>query len=84
MDLETLWEVMTCCVIMHNMIVEDAATSLEFKKMVDPIELPNQNPSTFEGFIQMHQQIRHRATHEQLKEDLLSIFDGQRPMYVAI
>ena len=57
---------MTCCVIMHNMIVEhegdDAATSLEFKNMGDPTELPDQNPATLEEFVQMHQQIRHRAT----------------------
>ena len=74
-DPETLWEVMTCCVIMHNMIVEDegedAAAALEFENMGDPIQLPDQNPATFEEFIQMHQQIRHRPTHEQLKEDLI-------------
>jgi len=74
-DLKTLWEVMTCCVIMHNMIVEDegdnAAATMEFKKMGDHIQLPDQNPATFEEFIQMHQQIRHRPTQEQLKEDLI-------------
>ena len=62
-DLETLWEVMTCCVIMHNMIVEDEgddiAATLKFENMGDPIQLPDQNPVTFEEFIQMHQQIRH-------------------------
>ena len=59
---------------MLNLIVEDeggdAAAALEFDNMGDPIELPNQNPITFEEFIQMHQQIWHR-THEQLKEDLI-------------
>ena len=66
---------MTCCVIMHNMIVKDegdaTATTLKFENMDDPIQLPDQNPATFEEFIQMHQQIRHRPTHEQLKEDLI-------------
>jgi len=60
---KTLWEVMTCCVIMHNMIVKDegdaTATTLKFENMDDPIQLPDQNPATFEEFIQTHQQIRH-------------------------
>ena len=54
---------MTCCVIMHNMIVKDegdaTATTLKFENMDDPIQLPDQNPATFEEFIQTHQQIRH-------------------------
>jgi hypothetical protein len=70
---ETLWEVMTYCVIMHNMIVEnegdDAAASLEFENMGDPIELPNQNPATFEEFAQMYQQIRQRWMAAPLSAD---------------
>ena len=62
-DPETLLEVMTCCVIMHNMIVEDqgdvAAAALKFENMGDPIQLSDQNQATFEDFIKMHQQIRH-------------------------
>ena len=73
-DSETLWEVMTCCVIMYNMIVEDegdyVAAALEFENMGD-IELADQKPATFEKFIQMYQQIRHLAYHEQLKEYLI-------------
>ena len=61
--------------IMHTMIVEDegddALVALEFENMGDPIQLLDQNPDRFEKFIQMHQQIRHRATHEQLKKDLI-------------
>ena len=57
---------------MHNMIVEDegddVAAALEFENMGDRIQLPDQNPATFVGFIQMHQQIWHQPTHEQLKE----------------
>ena len=60
---------------MHNLIVEDegddAAATLEFENMGDLIQLSDQNPTTFEEFIQMHQQIRHRPTHEQLKEGLI-------------
>ena len=63
------------CVIMHNMIIEDegddAAAALEYENMGDPIQLLDPNQVAFEEFIQMHQQIRHRPTHEQLKEDLI-------------
>ena len=66
---------MTCCVIMHNMIIEDegedVAVALEFENMGDPIWLPGQNPATSKEFIRMHQQIWQRPTHEQLKEDLI-------------
>ena len=58
---------MTCCLIMHNMIVkdegEDAVRGLEFENMSDPIQLSNQNPTMFDEFVQMHQQIQYRATH---------------------
>ena len=72
---ETLWEVMTWCMIIHNMIVEDegedAVIGLESENMSDPTELPNQNPITFNEFVQMHKKIRHQATHEQMKEDMI-------------
>ena len=50
------------------MIVEDegkdAAADFGFENMgnPNPMELHNQNSVTFEEFVQMHQQIRHRAT----------------------
>ena len=73
--LKTLWEVMICCVIMHSMIIndkgEDAGATLEFKNMGDSIEVPYQNPAMFDEFVQMHQQIQHRATHKQLKKNLI-------------
>ena len=44
---------------MHNMIVEDeggdAVVGLEFENIGDPINFPDQNPTTFEEFVQMHQ-----------------------------
>ena len=58
---------------MHNMIVkgegEDGVVTLEFKNVGGHIKNPEQNPATFDDFVQMHQQIQNRATHEQLKKD---------------
>jgi hypothetical protein len=54
-------------VIMHNMILEDEGDGvhhgLELEQMGDHVQLVEQNPTTFEDFIQMHKQIPHRATH---------------------
>jgi hypothetical protein len=72
-NLETLWEMMTSCVIMHTMTVKDegegAAGGLKFANMGDPIELPAKNPVTFEEFVQIHRQIQHRATRQHLKNN---------------
>lgn len=57
-DPKTLWEVTTCCVISHNMIVkdesEDVVGGMECKSMDDATQLRNQNLATFNEFIQMH------------------------------
>ena len=57
-DPDTLWKVMTCCVIMYNMIMDDGegdARGLKFDHMGDLILLPNQNPAAFDEFVQMCQ-----------------------------
>ena len=62
-------EVMKTCVIMHNMIMEDEGVGvlqgLEFQRMSDPIQLPEHNSAMFHDFLQIHQHIRYRGTHEQ-------------------
>ena len=44
--LETLWQLITCCVILHNMIVEDegegSALTHDFDKPEDQIHIPKQ------------------------------------------
>ena len=49
---------MPCCVIMHNMTMEDededSDGDMKFENMDDPIQLPHQNPATFEEFVQTH------------------------------
>ena len=71
---------MTAGVIMHNMIVEDESFGvlhgLDSKKVGDPIQLPEQNPTTFEDFLQMHHQIRNQGTHVKLENDLVEHLCG--------
>ena len=55
----------------YYVINEDVVRGLKFENMHDPIQLPNQNPGTFDEFSQMHQKNRHQPTHEQLKKDLI-------------
>lgn len=49
------------CVSMHNMIVEDegedVVACLESENMGEPIELLEQNPTTFDEIVKMHKQI---------------------------
>ena len=57
-----LWEVMTACVIMHNMIVEDEHDDSIFDQGFDyqgeNVELLHQEPATFEQFVQFHREMR--------------------------
>ena len=66
--------VMTSYVIIHNMIVGNEGVRVNHVwsgiwATGDPIGLPKQNPATISEFTQMHQHIRHGATHEQLQND---------------
>ena len=56
---ETLWQLMTCCVILHNMIVEDegdgVAQTHDFEVPGEQVETPgDQDAAQLMNFPQMH------------------------------
>ncbi|KAI5021724.1 hypothetical protein ZWY2020_058454 [Hordeum vulgare] len=74
-DQGKLWEVMTACVIMHNVIVEDERDDSIFDQRFDfqgnNVEPVHQEPATFEQFTLFHRGIRDWHTHLQLQNDLV-------------
>ena len=60
-DTEILWQMMTCCVILHNMIVEDegegAAHTNDFDKPGEHVHLPEQEEQYVINFPRMHRQL---------------------------
>nr|XP_020171088.1 uncharacterized protein LOC109756649 [Aegilops tauschii subsp. strangulata] len=74
-DEKKLWEVMTACVIMHNMIVEDERDESIFDQGFDcqgeNIEPLHQDPATFEQFAQFYREMRDCHTHLNLQNDLV-------------
>ncbi|KAM3240034.1 hypothetical protein ACQJBY_053612 [Aegilops geniculata] len=74
-DERKLWEVMTACVIMHNIIVKDERDESIFDQGFDyqgeNIEPLHQDPATFEQFAQFHREMRDWHTHVNLQNDLV-------------
>jgi hypothetical protein len=65
-----MWEVMTACVIIHDMIIEDEHDNnicdqgLEFKgELVASVLRP---PADFQDYLQMQHEIRDRTCHTHL------------------
>ena len=72
-----LWEVMTACVIMHNMIVEDERRDKIFDQgfqFQGENVVPELEPAMFAQFIQFHHEMRDSATHIQLQIDVSVLF----------
>ena len=73
-SLNTMWEVMTACVIMYNMIVEDKrenAAQLGGWDFQGPLIQPLHIPQEFEAFVQAHRELRDGETHQRLQDDLV-------------
>jgi hypothetical protein len=70
-----MWECMSCCVIMHNMIIESECD----EPVVDdepfdhesPLAQLNQVSAEFAVFLAMHQEICNKDKHNRLQEDLV-------------
>jgi hypothetical protein len=72
-DKGTLDDIMTTCVILHNMIIEDEKhLNLEFFfDNVGTRVKPSRNPDKIQAFLETFRNIENRGTHRQLKEDLI-------------
>jgi hypothetical protein len=77
-QIETLKDIMTACIILHNMIIEDERHIDEVERgdyqqfnetTLDPVS--HAPTLEFMDFIQRHHQIRDRETHSQLQSDLV-------------
>jgi hypothetical protein len=70
-----MWEVMTACVIMHNMIIEEERDDSVYGQGWDfqgELVTPNLGPVSFQDFLHAHHNIRNRATHHALHENLVN------------
>ncbi|XP_073367944.1 uncharacterized protein [Aegilops tauschii subsp. strangulata] len=69
------WEVMTACLIMHNMITEDERDNSIYDQWFDfqgeNVEPEQPPPATFDQFVHFHRELRDWRTHVQLQDDLL-------------
>ncbi|KAM0821209.1 hypothetical protein ACQ4PT_025201 [Festuca glaucescens] len=73
-SVQTLLEVMTACVIMHNMIVEverdDSLFDNEWEGQGELVT-PQGGPASFQDILHVHHKIRDQAVHNQLQADLV-------------
>ncbi|XP_071685313.1 uncharacterized protein [Lolium perenne] len=71
-DKKTLVNIMTCCMILHNMIIEDErelSLTCFYDNVGTRVE-PQRNPDRIEAFLETHRQIENASTHAQLIYDL--------------
>jgi hypothetical protein len=72
-DKKNLVNIMKCCVILHNMILEDER-GLNLPCFYDNVGIrvqPERNPNRLQAFLQTHREIEDANTHRQLLHDLV-------------
>ena len=71
-----MWEIMTCCVILHNMIIESEQEELVFDtepyyRQGPLAQVDHQLSATWTAFLNIRQKIRNALMHQQLQQDLV-------------
>jgi hypothetical protein len=72
-DKETLRDIMTTCVIMHNMIIKDEK-DLDLEFFFDNVGTrvkPARNPDHIQAFLETYRDIENAGSHKQLQLDLI-------------
>jgi hypothetical protein len=72
-DRQTIGEIMTACIIMNNMIVEDEGENAENTNFDDPgqhADLSTGILAERSAFVQAHHKLRNRGVYSQLQLDL--------------
>ena len=70
---KVLWQIMKCCIILHNMIIEDERGMPENFRYIsngDQVE-PAHDANRIQAFLQAHARIENKEVHEQLQQDLV-------------
>jgi hypothetical protein len=73
-DRDDVRDMMTACIIMHNMIIEDegdSATNTSFENPGQHVDLSTGNLVDRHAFVQAHHRLRDRDVHFRLQSDLI-------------